>query len=69
MNWKMWDPPAAFDTFLSRFLSYRSMTVTGTPRLGDDVGHLLDLPLGTAEGTELLNVSIRYAAVGILALE
>ena len=37
--------------------NFRLVTVTGAPRLGDDVGHLLDLPLRTTEGTELLKVS------------
>ena len=32
--------------------------VTCTPRLGDDVGHLLNLPLRTTEGTELVGVSV-----------
>jgi hypothetical protein len=32
--------------------------VTCAPRLGDDVGHLLDLPLRTTECTELLGVSV-----------
>ena len=31
----------------------RRSVVAGTPGLLDDVVHLLDLPLGTAEGTEL----------------
>jgi hypothetical protein len=31
--------------------------VTRATGLGDDVGHLLNLPLGTAEGTELRCVS------------
>lgn len=34
--------------------------VAGTTGLLDDVGHLLDLPLGTAEGTELGDVSTRF---------
>ena len=33
--------------------------MTRAPRLGDDLGHLVDLPLRTAEGTELGSVSIR----------
>jgi hypothetical protein len=32
--------------------------VTRTPRLGDDVGHLLNLSLRAAEGTELCGVSV-----------
>jgi hypothetical protein len=31
--------------------------VTRTPRLGNDLGHLVNLPLRTAEGTELFCVS------------
>jgi len=31
--------------------------MTRTPRLGDDLGHLVNLSLGTAEGTELCCVS------------
>lgn len=38
---------------LPRFRTLR--LVTRTPRLGDDVGHLLHLALGAAEGTELLD--------------
>jgi hypothetical protein len=38
-------------------LSYRSV-MTSAPRLGDDIAHLLDLPLRTAEGAELVLVSM-----------
>jgi hypothetical protein len=36
----------------------RLVTCACAPRLGDDVGHLLDLPLRTTEGTELVGVSV-----------
>ena len=42
----------------------RRRLVTGTTRLGDDLGHLVDLPLGTAESTELRYVSIRRILKG-----
>lgn len=36
-----------------RALEISGNLVTGTAGLGDDLGHLIDLRLGTAEGTEL----------------
>lgn len=36
------------------FANRSGRLVTGAPRLGDDLGHLVNLPLSTAEGTELL---------------
>ena len=39
--------------------------VTSTARLGDDLGHLVDLRLSTAEGTELwMTRSVRVSSCG-----
>jgi len=37
--------------------------VTGAPRLGDDLGHFVDLPLRTAEGAELEIISMERVVV------
>lgn len=38
--------------------------MTGSPRLSNDVGHLLDLSLRTAEGTKLNYISLRILVCG-----
>lgn len=43
-----------------------SHLVTGSPALGDNLGHLVDLSLGTAEGTEsLLGQLSRTLVLGV----